>query len=180
LFAVQPFLGVPPRLQVPLGEVGGQSAGELQVFEIEWAHTLTLTQLPPGLVHRRFVYLHVPSASHGLLLLQAAPVAEQLLLVCSAHSESFEQFAVVTVQLMSVTVWVPEDVWVLVDVWVSVPVGVPVAVLVLVAVWVVDAVLVPVEVWVSVPVCVVVVVGVPVAVLVPVPVWVPVAVVVPV
>ena len=170
MFAVQPFLGVPPRLQVPVGEVGGQSAGEVQVFEVEWAHTLTSAQLPPGLVHSRFVYLHVPNASHGLLPLQAAPVAEQVLLVCSAQSASFLQFAVGTVQLMSVAVWVPVEVWVLVDVRVSVPVGVPVAVLVLVAVWLVDAVRVPVEVWVPVPVCDVVVVGVPVAVLVPVPV----------
>jgi hypothetical protein len=78
--------------------------------------------------------LHVPRDSQGLVPLHAAPDAEQVLLVWTAQSESCEQVVVVTVQLMSVTVWVPVAVWVAVDVWTPVPVGVPVAVRVLVAV----------------------------------------------
>ena len=100
-------MGVPPNPQVPVVAVGGQSVADEQVLEVAWAHTLTFVQLPPGLVHRRFVYLHVPRFVQGLLLLQAAPDAEQVLLVCTAQSESCAQLAVVMVQLMSVTVWVP-------------------------------------------------------------------------
>jgi hypothetical protein len=161
-------------------DVGGQSAGDAQTVVAAWPHTLTLAQVPPGLVHKRFVYLQVPRDSQGLLLLQVAPVAEQMLPVCTAQSEFWAQLALVMVQLMSVTVWVPVAVCVAVDVWTFVPVGVPLAVLVLVAVWVLVAVLVSVAVWVLVAVWLLVVVGVPVAVLVPVPTWVPVAVVVPV
>jgi hypothetical protein len=46
-------------MHVPLVAVGGQSAADEQVFEVEWAHTLILGQFPPGLVHETaLLYLH--------------------------------------------------------------------------------------------------------------------------
>jgi len=40
-------------------DVGGQSEGDEQVFDVEWVHTLMLGQFPPGLAHDvRLLYLH--------------------------------------------------------------------------------------------------------------------------
>ena len=40
-------------------DVGGQSEGDEQVFDVEWVHTLMLGQFSPGLVHDvRLLYLH--------------------------------------------------------------------------------------------------------------------------
>jgi hypothetical protein len=59
VLAVQPLCGVPPKLQVPLVAVGGQSAADEQAVEVEWAHTLMLGQFPPGLVQETaLLYLH--------------------------------------------------------------------------------------------------------------------------
>jgi hypothetical protein len=119
---VQPFLGVPPKLQVPVGDVGGQSAGEEQAVDVAWAHTLTLMQFPPGLEHdMELLYLHLPTVAQGVLALQVTPVAEQML-DCAGQSEVCEQLAFVNEQKVSTDVWVSVEVCVLVEVWVPVAV----------------------------------------------------------
>jgi hypothetical protein len=61
-------------------DVGGQSEGDEQVFDVEWVHTLMLGQFPPGFAHdARLLYLHWPMVAQGLLSLQGTPVAEQKL-----------------------------------------------------------------------------------------------------
>jgi hypothetical protein len=96
--------------------VGGQSEGDEQTVEVEWAHTLMLGQFPPGLVHEtEILYLHCPTVAQGLLPPQGTPVAEQIL-DCTGQSEVCEQFALVKEQKVSTEVWVPVDVWVLVAV----------------------------------------------------------------
>ena len=80
MFAVQPLWGVPPKLQVPLVAVGGQSEEDEQAVEVEWAHTFTLMQFPPGFVHDiALLYLHWPTVGQGWPASQETPVAEQML-----------------------------------------------------------------------------------------------------
>ena len=89
-------MGVPPRPQVPVFEVGGQSEGDEQIVVVEWEHTLMLGQFPPGLEHdMRLLYLHRPTVAQGLLLLQATPVAEQKLFCTEGQGKSSEQLLVV-------------------------------------------------------------------------------------
>ena len=165
-------------MQVPVPGSGGQFAGVVHVVDVEWLHTLTLAQLPPGFGQARLVYLHFPTVGQSLSLAQVVPVAAQIL-PCTGHSEVWKQLALLTVQLMlpsdvcvAVAVWVPVPVCVAVAVWVAVEVLVlvHVQVLLLVAVLLVVPVCVAVEVWVPVAVCVVVAVCVPVDVWVAVPV----------
>jgi hypothetical protein len=109
--AAQPPLGVPPELQVPVFEVGGQSEGEEQAVEVACAHTLTLGQFPPGLLHTmRLLYLHCPTVSQGWLLLQDTPVAEQKLFCTAGQGLLSEQSVFVYPQTVSTAVWVPVEV----------------------------------------------------------------------
>jgi hypothetical protein len=106
-------------------------AAVVQVVEVEWAHTLTLAQLPPGLAHTRLVYLQLPTVTQSLLLVQGVPVAEQMLVPDVGQSAVFVQLIWLTVQLM-----LPTAVWVAVAVDVEVAAFVSVTVFVLVTVWV--------------------------------------------
>jgi hypothetical protein len=113
-----------------------------------------LGQLPPGFEQTRLVYLHFPTVTQSLSLLQAVPVTEHKL-VCAGHSPSLVQALVPTVQVMDpIEVCVLVDVWVEVEVWVPVEVCELVEVCVEVKLCVLVVVCVLVEVWLLVAVCV--------------------------
>ena len=88
---------MPPRLHVPLLDVGGQSAGEVQIVVGVCAQMPTFGQLPPGLLQTELVYLHLPIVGQSVAVQQMPGVSRQVP-DCSGQSESLAHAPALTEQ----------------------------------------------------------------------------------